>query len=176
MPARELEAVLAHEISHIRNKDVRLMTLAAVLVGVIAMISDFAFRMAFFGGRGGRDRNPIQLIAAIVALVLAPIAAVMLQLALSRRREFLADASAAAILNDPEAMALALRRLQLDTSEVAYADRATAHLFIESPTRAVKGPGAFLAGLFQTHPPLEDRIKALEEAGGFRLDALPVSA
>jgi heat shock protein HtpX len=177
MPARELEAVLAHEISHIRNKDVRLMTLAAVLVGVIAIISDFAFRMAFFGGRGGgNDRNPLQLIAAIVALVLAPIAAVMLQLALSRRREFLADASAAAILNDPEAMALALRRLQLDTSEVAYADRATAHLFIESPTRSVKGPGAFLSGLFQTHPPLEERIAALEEAGGFRLDALPQPA
>ena len=133
--------MLAHEISHIRNKDVRLMTLAAVLVGVIAIISDFAFRMAFFGGRGSNDRNPLQLIAAIVALVLAPIAAVMLQLALSRRREFLADASAAAILNDPEAMALALRRLQLDTSEVAYADRATAHLFIESPTRSVHRPG-----------------------------------
>jgi heat shock protein HtpX len=173
MPTRELEAVLAHEISHIRNKDVRLMTLAAVLVGVIAIISDLAFRMAFFGGRGGRDRNPLQLIAAIVALVLAPIAALMLQMALSRRREFLADASAAAILNDPEAMALALRRLELDTSEVAYADRATAHLFIESPTRAVTGPGAFLSGLFQTHPPLAERIRALEDAGGFRLDALP---
>jgi heat shock protein HtpX len=173
MPTRELEAVLAHEISHIRNRDVRLMTLAAVLVGVIAMLSDFAFRMAFFGGRGGRDRNPLQLIAAVVALVLAPIAAVLLQMALSRRREFLADASAAAILNDPEAMALALRRLQLDTSEIAYADRATAHLFIESPTRAVRGAGSFLAGLFQTHPPLEDRIRALEEAGGFRLEALP---
>lgn len=175
MPARELEAVLAHEISHIRNRDVQLMTLAAVLVGVIAMISDFAFRMAFFSGRGSRDRNPVQLIAAVVALVLAPLAAVMLQMALSRRREFLADASAAAILNDPEAMALALRRLQLDPSEVAYADRATAHLFIESPTRAVRGPGAFLAGLFQTHPPLEDRIRALEEAGGFRLEGLPGS-
>ena len=137
MPTRELEAVLAHEVSHIRNRDVRLMTLAAVLVGVIAMISDFAFRMAFFSGRGSRDRNPIQLIAAVVALVLAPLAAVMLQMALSRRREFLADASAAAILNDPEAMALALRRLQLDPSEVVYADRATAHLFIESPTRSV---------------------------------------
>ena len=70
-------------------------------------------------------------------------------------------------------MALALRRLQLDPSEVAYADRATAHLFIESPTRAVRGAGSFLAGLFQTHPPLEDRIRALEEAGGFRLEALP---
>jgi heat shock protein HtpX len=175
MPPRELEAVLAHEISHIRNKDVRLMTLAAVLVGVIAMISDFAFRMAFFGGRS-RDRNPIQLIAALVAILLAPLAAVLLQMALSRRREYLADASAAAILNDPEAMALALRRLQLDTSEIVYADRATAHLFIESPTRSIQGAGAFLAGLFQTHPPLEARIAALEQAGGFRLEPLPASA
>ena len=176
MPSRELEAVLAHEISHIRNKDVRLMTLAAVLVGVVAMISDFAFRMAFFSGRGSRDRNPVQLIAAIVALILAPLAAMLLQMALSRRREFLADSSAAAILNDPEAMALALRRLQLDTSEIAYADRATAHLFIESPTRAISGAGGFLAGLFQTHPPLEDRIRALEEAGGFRLEPLSTPA
>jgi heat shock protein HtpX len=155
MPDRELEAVLAHEISHIRNRDVRLMTLAAVLVGVVAMISDFAFRMAFF-----------------VALILAPLAAVLLQMALSRRREYLADASAAAILNDPEAMALALRRLQLDPREVAYADRATAHLFIESPTRGVRGLGGTLGGLFMTHPSLDARIHALEEAGGFRLPAL----
>lgn len=169
MSERELEAVLAHEVAHIRNRDVRLMTLAAVLVGVIAMISDFAFRMAFWGGRG-RDRNPVQLIAALVALLLAPVAAFLLQMALSRRREFLADASAAAILNDPEAMALALRRLQIDTSEVAYADRATAHLYIESPTRAIRGVGAFMAGLFQTHPSLEDRIQALERSGGFRLE------
>lgn len=170
MSPRELEAVLAHEISHIRNRDVRLMTLAAVLVGVIAMLSDMAFRMAFFGGRNNNNnRNPIQIVAALVAIVLAPLAAVLLQMALSRRREFLADASAAAILNDPEAMALALRRLQLDQSEIAYADRATAHLFIESPTRAVRGAGGFLGGLFLTHPPLEERIRALEEAGGFRL-------
>jgi heat shock protein HtpX len=169
MSPRELEAVLAHEISHIRNRDVRLMTLAAVLVGVIAMLSDLAFRMAFFGGRNN-NRNPVQIIAALVAIVLAPLAAVLLQMALSRRREFLADASAAAILNDPEAMALALRRLQLDQTEIAYADKATAHLFIESPTRAVRGAGGFLGGLFLTHPPLEERIRALEEAGGFRLE------
>lgn len=168
MPQRELEAVLAHEISHIRNRDVRLMTLAAVLVGVVAMLSDLAFRMAFFGRRNN-NRNPVQIIAALVAILLAPLAAVLLQMALSRRREFLADASAAAILNDPEAMALALRRLQLDQSEVTYADRATAHLFIESPTRAVRGTGGVLGGLFLTHPPLEERIRALEEAGGFRL-------
>jgi heat shock protein HtpX len=173
MSPRELEAVLAHEISHIRNRDVRLMTLAAVLVGVVAMISDIAFRMALFGGgRRSKDTNPLVVIAAVVALLLAPVAAMLLQMALSRRREFLADASAAAILNDPEAMALALRRLQLDTQETRYADRSTAHLFIESPARAVRGAGGFLAGLFQTHPPLEERIAALEEAGGFRLSPL----
>jgi heat shock protein HtpX len=175
MPDRELEAVLAHEISHIRNRDVRLMTLAAVLVGVVAMISDFAFRMAFFGGRG-RDRNPLQLLSAVVALILAPLAAVLLQMALSRRREYLADASAAAILNDPEAMALALRRLQLDPREVAYADRATAHLFIESPTRGVRGLGGTLGGLFMTHPSLDARIHVLEEAGGFLLPPLEAGA
>ena len=171
MPERELEAVLAHEISHIRNRDVRLMTLAAVLVGVVAMISDFAFRMAFFGGRSD-NRNPLQLLSALVALILAPLAAILLQMALSRRREFLADASAAAILNDPEAMALALRRLQLDPLEIHYADRATAHLFIESPARAVTGLGGALGSLFMTHPPLDERIRVLEEAGGFRLSPL----
>jgi len=174
MPARELEAVLAHEISHIRNRDVRLMTLAAVLVGVIAIMSDIAFRMAFFSGRG-RKANPVQLIAAVAALVLAPLAAVLLQMALSRRREFLADAGAAELLNDPEAMALALRRLQLDQHEVVFASNATAHLFIESPSRALRGAGGYAAGLFQTHPPLEERIRALEEAGGFRLDNGPSS-
>jgi heat shock protein HtpX len=171
MPPRELEAVIAHEISHVRNRDTRLMTLAAVLVGVVALISDLAFRAAFFGG--GRRSGGAAAIPAVIALVLAPIAAVLLQMALSRRREFLADASAAAILNDPEAMALALRRLELDTREIAYADRSTAHLFIESPTRHVRGLGSTMAGLFQTHPPLEARIRALEEAGGFRLPPLP---
>jgi len=133
--------------------------------------------MAFWGGGRSRENtNPLQMVLAIAALVLAPLAAVLLQMALSRRREFLADASAAAILNDPEAMALALRRLQLDRKEVAYADRATAHLFIESPTRAVRGTGGALSGLFMTHPPLEDRIRALEEAGGFRLEPLTGTA
>jgi heat shock protein HtpX len=171
MPRRELEAVIAHEIAHVRNRDTRLMTLAAVLVGVVALISDLAFRAAFFGG-GRRSDSAATVIPAVIGLLLAPLAAFLLQMALSRRREYLADASAAAYLNDPEAMALALRRLQLDTREVAYADRSTAHLFIESPTRYVRGPGAVLGGLFQTHPPLEARIRALEEAGGFRLPPL----
>lgn len=167
MTDRELEGVIAHEIAHVRNRDTRLMTLAAVLAGVVAMISDLAFRMAFFGRR--RESNPAIMIALIVGLVLAPIAALMLQMGLSRRREYLADASAAAILNDAEAVALALRKLQLDTQTVRFADTATAHLFIESPVHRVRGAGAMFGRLFETHPPLESRIAALEQMGGFRL-------
>ncbi|MBM3676658.1 MAG: zinc metalloprotease HtpX [Actinobacteria bacterium] len=168
MSRRELEAVIAHEVAHIRNRDTRLMTMAAVLVGVIAMICDIAFRMAL-SGRGRRDQSPVSVIPVIIALVLAPIAAVMLQMALSRRREFLADASAAAMLNDAEAMALALRKLQLDQQTLHYADHAIAHLFIESPVHRIRGVGELLGSLFQTHPPLDERIRRLEEAGGFRL-------
>ena len=111
-------------------------------------------------------------ILAIVGFLLAPYAALLLRMSLSRRREFLADAGAAEILNDPEAMALALRRLELDTTTVRYADASTAHLWVESPTDRVdserRGVLA-ISGLFNTHPAIPDRIAALEEAGGFRL-------
>ena len=114
---------------------------------------------------------------AVVGLLLAPYAALLLKLSLSRRREFLADAGSAEILNDPEAMALALRRLELDTTTVAYADTSVAHLWVESPTSRVdserRGVNA-LSSLFDTHPPLTQRIAALEESGGFRRpDTLP---
>ncbi len=168
MDERELEGVLAHEVSHIRNRDVRLMTLVALLVGVIALLADILLRMAFFGG-GKRGSNPIITIMAFGALLIAPIAGVVIQLAVSRRREYLADASAAEITNDAEAMALALRKLQLDQREIRNASRATAHMYIESPLRQASGPRASLSGLFSTHPPLEKRIAALEEAGGFHL-------
>ncbi len=179
MPRRELEAVLAHEIAHVRNRDTRLMTLAVVFAGVIALVADIAFRtMAYGGGRrdGGRS-GPIVIVLAVIGFLLAPLAATLLRLALSRRREYLADATAAEILNDPEAMALALRRLQLDPTTVRHAAASVAHLWIESPTDRVDDAptgGSALAGLFNTHPPLQARIAALEEAGGFRLpDALP---
>jgi heat shock protein HtpX len=168
MDERELEGVLAHEVSHIRNRDVRLMTLVALLVGVIALLADILLRMAFYGG-GKRGSNPIITIVAFGALLLAPIAGIVIQLAVSRRREYLADASAAEITNDAEGMALALRRLQLDQSEIRNASRATAHMYIESPLRQAHGARASLSGLFSTHPPLEKRIAALEEAGGFHL-------
>jgi len=179
MPKRELEAVIAHEISHVRNRDTRLMTLAVVFAGVIALIANIAFRTMAYGG-GRRDGNrggPIVIVLAVVGFLLAPIAAGLLKMALSRRREYLADATAAEILNDPEAVALALRRLELDPTTVRHADVSVAHMWIESPTHSVKDAppgGSALAGLFDTHPPLESRIAALEQAGGFRLpDDLP---
>jgi heat shock protein HtpX len=171
MPQRELEAVIAHEVSHIRNRDTYLMTMATVFAGVIALIADLGFRTMAYGGRS-RKAGAIVLVLAIVGFILAPYAALLLRMSLSRRREFLADAGAAEILNDPEAMGLALRRLQADATTVAYADASVAHLWVESPTDRVdserRGVVA-LSSLFNTHPPLEERIAALEEAGGFRL-------
>jgi len=172
MPKRELEAVLGHEISHVRNRDTYLMTMATIFAGVIALIADLGFRMLLYGGGRSRRGGALVMVLAVVGLLLAPYAALLLKLSLSRRREFLADAGSAEILNDPEAMALALRRLQLDTTTVAYADASVAHLWVESPTSRVESErrGVMaLSSLFDTHPPLEQRIAALEESGGFRL-------
>jgi heat shock protein HtpX len=170
MPRRELEAVLAHEVSHVRNRDVRLMSLAAVLVGVIALVSDLVLRLTLFGGGGrgrGRDNggNALILIGVLAATILAPIAATLLQFSLSRRREYLADASAAEITGDAEGMALALKRLLVDTKVTTRITNATAHLYIESPTN--QRQHQHFAGLWNTHPSLESRIERLEQAGGF---------
>jgi len=180
MPKRELEAVLGHEIAHIRHRDTYLMTMAAIFAGVIAVLADLGFRALVYGG--GRRRGSTALVAAValVGLLLAPYAALLLRMTLSRRREFLADAGSAELLGDPEAMALALRRLELDPTSVRYADVAVAHLWIESPAARVeterRGVLA-LSSLFETHPPLPARIAALEEAGGFTLPAeLPPDA
>ena len=173
MPERELEAVLGHEISHVRNRDTYLMTMATIFAGVIALVADIGFRMLLYGGgRSRKGGGAIVIVLAVVGLLLAPYAALLLKLSLSRRREFLADAGAAEILNDPEAMALALRRLELDTTTVAYADASVAHLWVESPTSRVESErrGVLaLSSLFDTHPPITERIAALEESGGFRL-------
>ena len=171
MPQRELEAVLAHEVAHIRNRDTYLMTIATVFAGVIALIADIGFRAIAYGGRS-RKGGVLVLVAAIVGFLLAPYAALLLRLSLSRRREFLADAGAAEILNDPEAMALALRRLAADPTTVRYAEASTAHLWVESPTDRVSSDRRGVLALtswFNTHPPIDARIAALEEAGGFRL-------
>jgi heat shock protein HtpX len=171
MSERELEGVIAHELSHIRNRDVRLMTLVAVLVGVVALLSDFLLRISFFGGgrRSGGSAGAIAFALGLAALVIAPIAAVLIQLAVSRRREYLADASAAEITGDGEGLALALRKLEIDQTSTAHASRAVAHLYIENPQNQATGVSTAFRGMFDTHPPLEARIHALEEAGGFRL-------
>ena len=171
MPKRELEAVLAHEVSHIRNRDTYLMTMATVFAGVIALVADIGFRTLAYGGRS-RKAGALVAVLALVGLLLAPYAAVLLRMSLSRRREFLADAGAAELLNDPEAMALALRRLELDTTTIRYAEATTAHLWVESPTERVGSAGSGIlefSSWFNTHPPMRSRIAALEEAGGFRL-------
>lgn len=171
MPKRELEAVLAHEVSHIRNRDTYLMTMAVVFAGVIALVADLGLRTFAYGGRSRKGGALVALVA-VVGFILAPFAALLLRMSLSRRREFLADASAAEILNDPEAMALALRRLELDPTTVRYADSSTAHLWVESPTDRIdwRREGVLeLSSWFNTHPPIKARIAALEEAGGFRL-------
>jgi heat shock protein HtpX len=172
MPQRELEAVIAHEVAHIRNRDTYLMTVATVFAGVIALIADIGFRALAYGGGRSRKGGIVVLIAAIVGFVLAPYAALLLRLSLSRRREYLADAGAAEILNDPEAMALALRRLAHDPTTVRYADASTAHLWVESPTDRVDSERRGVLALtswFNTHPAIDARIEALEEAGGFKL-------
>ena len=172
MDQREIEGVIGHELAHVQHKDVRLMTLVAVLVGVIAMISDIALRMLFFTGGRRRGSSPADLVIlaiGICGLILAPLAAVGIQMAISRRREYLADEGSAEITGDPEGLALALRKLLDDPREIRDTSRSTAHLYIEGPLRKASGPRALLGGMFDTHPPLADRIKALEKLGGFTL-------
>jgi len=172
MDNRELEGVISHEIAHVQHRDVRLMTLVAVLVGVIALVSDIALRLLFFGGGRRRGSSPADLILlgiGLAGLILAPIAAVGIQLAISRRREYLADEGGAEISGDAEGLALALRKLMDDPREIKHMNRSTAHLYIEGPLRNASGPRALMGGLFDTHPPLAERIARLEQLGGFKL-------
>src|SRR6478736_9999907 len=139
------------------------MTLVAVLVGLIALVSDVLLRVAFWGG-GRRQSGWLGIVAMILglaALLLAPVAGFLIQLAVSRRREYLADASAAEITGDGEGLALALRKLQIDQTSTAHASRAVAHLYIENPQNQATGVSTAFRGMFDTHPPLEARIHAL---------------
>lgn len=156
----ELEGVLAHELSHVGNRDILVMTVAVVLVGFISVLADMFMRMSMFGGNDNRDRSPLVLIAAVIAMILAPIAAQLIQLAISRRREFLADASGALLTRYPEGLASALAKIGGYAAPMERASTATAHLFISNPFGAHQA-GKFVAGLFATHPPIEDRIAAL---------------
>ncbi|MCK9393937.1 MAG: M48 family metallopeptidase [Candidatus Paceibacterota bacterium] len=158
----ELEGVLAHELSHIRNKDMLLQTVVVVMAGLISIASDFMLRSMFWGGNSdNKDRNPLMLILGIAAIILAPIAATIIQLSISRKREFLADASGALITRYPEGLASALQKIAVDPHEMQDVSTATAHLYIESPLRGDRAANWF-SKLFMTHPPVEERIAALK--------------
>lgn len=159
----ELEGVISHELSHIGNKDMLLMTMVVVLVGFIGIISNFFTRSLFFPFRKSNDREGGQVgsILALVGVVLAilsPIVAMLIQLAISRKREFLADASGALLTRYPEGLARALEKIGADKNPLKVLSPSTAHLFIANP---IKGKG--WANLFMTHPPIEERIKALRD-------------
>lgn len=165
----ELEGVIAHELSHVKNYDIRLMGVVAILVGFIALLANLFMQQLWFGGIGGRDRDDrgnnfqaIFLLIGIVLAILSPIAATLIQLAVSRKREFLADASGALLTRYPEGLADALEKISKDPIALKKANNATAHLFIVNPFKGKTAKSLF-SSLFETHPPVEERIKALRE-------------
>jgi heat shock protein HtpX len=162
---QELEGVIAHELSHIGNKDMLLQTIVVVLVGFVVLISDWFLRYTFRfgGGRSSSSRSSgqlqvIMLAAGIVLAILSPIIASLLKLAISRKREFLADASGALLTRYPEGLARALEKISADPLQLQTANKATAHLFIANPFRGKK-----VSSLFMTHPPVEERVAALRD-------------
>ena len=164
----ELESVISHELSHIGNRDMLLSTVIVVLVGFISILSDFFLRMSFWGGgrrnnrkNDGQAQAIFTLIGMILA-VLAPIAAVLIQLAISRKREFLADASGALLTRYPEGLARALEKISSDPTPMATAHNSTSHLWIDDPFKG-KNRVSWFHKLFMTHPPVQERIKALRE-------------
>ncbi|HAI62680.1 TPA: zinc metalloprotease HtpX [candidate division WWE3 bacterium] len=160
---RELEGVIAHEMSHIGNYDIRLMSIVSILVGTVMLLSDWFTRGAFYGGSRKRSSNSdsgggVFFLIGMVLLILSPIIATLIKLAISRNREFLADATAASITRHPKGLADALKKLAGDKEELEAANGATAHLYIVSP---VKSLGKAVSSLFSTHPPIEERINRL---------------
>ncbi|TSC75298.1 MAG: Protease HtpX [Parcubacteria group bacterium Gr01-1014_30] len=161
----ELEGVLAHELGHIGNRDILLSTIVVVLVGVVVILTDFFFRIAFWGGMGGRGREAgqvkaVMMLFALALAILAPIFATLMKLAISRKRELLADASGALLTRYPEGLASALEKISQDPNPMRKASDATAHLFIASPFRG-REETSWLHKLFMTHPPMEERVRAL---------------
>lgn len=162
----ELEGVIAHELSHIGNKDMLLGTAIIILVGVVALLSNLFLRISFWGGvsrRRSRDSSgQIIMILGVVAAILAPIIAALIRLAISRKREFLADATGALLTRYPEGLARALEKISADSTSLKTANTSTAHLFISSPFKGKQSKN-WLTKVFMTHPPVEERIKALRE-------------
>ncbi len=156
MDDRELEAVMAHEISHVRNYDIRVSMIAFGLVSAIGILSDIALRMFIFSDRRDSNTNPIVLVVGVVLIVLAPIIAALIQMAVSRQREYLADASGVLSTRDSEGLALALEKLQQYGRPMQRQSTSSAHLFFSNPLKA-----GFFSKLFSTHPPLDERIARL---------------
>lgn len=161
----EIEGVIAHELSHIGNRDILLLTVIVVLVGFVSLLSHWFLRFSFFGGprRGGRDNQGGQIgsilaIAGLILAILSPLAATLIQLAISRKREFLADADGALLTRYPEGLASALEKISQDPTQLSVANDATAHLYIANPFKKKR-----FSSLFMTHPPIEERIKILRE-------------
>lgn len=161
----ELAGVLAHELSHVGNEDIRLMSMVMIMAGLIALISDLFLRNVFWGRNrddsSGSRSSAVLAVVAIVLALLAPLAATLMQLAISRKREFLADATGVLLTRYPEGLISALRKLEADKEPLEAANKATAHMYIKNPL-----PGGFLATLFSTHPSIEDRISALQKGSG----------
>jgi heat shock protein HtpX len=167
MDRDELQGVIAHELSHVANRDTLVSAVAATTAGAIAILSDFLMRMMWFGGGRDRDRggnsNPLALVFSLVVLMLAPIAAVLLKSAISRKREALADATAVSFTRNPAGLRKALEVLAADSTVVRQKSNAVAHIWIESPL-----DGKAVSKLFSTHPPIQERIatlKAMESLG-----------
>ncbi len=167
---RELEAVMAHEMSHVGNYDTRMMTTVAVVVGMVALIADLMLRFTWYGAgsrennrdKGGGGLGVIIFAIALVFIILSPIIASIMQFALSRQREYLADSSGALLSRDPQALADALEKISQDSTPLHSANKATAPLYIENPLRE---HDSFLNNLFDTHPPVAERIKLLRAMG-----------
>jgi len=168
----EMQGVIAHELSHVKNRDILVSTVAAILAGIIALVADVFLRSLFFsggrgfgGGRGNSEAQEMFLIAAIVLAILAPIGTMLIQLAISRRREALADASGVLLTRYPEGLISALQKIAVDDVPMRTAKDSTAHMWLDTP---FKGKGAsWWHKLFATHPPIEERIAALQKMEGY---------
>ncbi|MEA2113652.1 MAG: M48 family metallopeptidase [Patescibacteria group bacterium] len=157
----ELEGVLAHEMSHIGNRDILLQTVVVVLVGIVALLSDWFLRWSIFGGRrrsdnGGGQLGTIMVVIGFILAILSPFIALLIQMAISRKREFLADANGALLTRYPEGLAKALEKISQDATPLKVANKATAHMYIANPFKGKK-----VRKMFMTHPPVEERLKAL---------------